>query len=203
MTTSERNITDYRGPLQEQGVLGKLHIPDAWQAPYSAPGRWSSILSSFENQWRECQGEPEGCRKSRLYSFKACEQTHVTPSLSIKTTAWKVLGPYEKIFEEFKGICWKGRDLIEFALGIDWDHCHLKIFLNLLSPSWPKYWWEPFLSLFIILVNTMHPPLEDLPFQTGYHPVLPRRQPYKVRASCKKSQTCITECICTIWIQAS
>ena len=26
MTTSERNITDYRGPLQEQGVLGKLHI---------------------------------------------------------------------------------------------------------------------------------------------------------------------------------
>ena len=71
-----------------------------------------------------------------------------------------------RLVEEFKGIFWKGRELIEFALGIDWDQCHLKIFLNLLSPSWPKYWWEPFLSFFIILVNTMHPPLLSTPLRT-------------------------------------
>ena len=71
-----------------------------------------------------------------------------------------------RLVEELKGICWKGRDLTEFALGIDWDQCHLKIILNLLSPNWPKYWWEPFLSLFIILLNTMHPPLLSTPLRS-------------------------------------
>lgn len=42
----------------------------------SASGRRTSRISGFEGQWGSLLGEPEGCRKSRLYFSRIHTKSH-------------------------------------------------------------------------------------------------------------------------------
>lgn len=65
---------------------GRENLPEEWWAPAprqrappwgSCMGRWTPITSVFESQWNIFIGYPQGFKKLRLHSSKACPQSNL------------------------------------------------------------------------------------------------------------------------------